>query len=124
MKKQIFTALIFVFVVCLFMSACSKNNEDSNYDSEYVGEWKANQISSVMDGETTYKTVIVLLNGDGTGSYKDKQGTWEVKDDTTIVLTLTNENVGMVFEVAEEEGKTVLKYYQDVFYKASEFVEK
>ena len=124
MKKQIFTALIFVFVVCLFMSACSKNNEDSNYDSEYVGEWKANQISSVMDGETTYKTAIVLLNGDGTGSYKDKQGTWEVKDDTTIVLTLTNENVGMVFEIAEEEGKTVLKYYQDVFYKASEFVEK
>ena len=124
MKKQIFTALIFVFVVCLFMSACSKNNEDSNYDSEYVGEWKANQISSVMDGETTYKTAIVLLNGDGTGSYKDKQGTWEVKDDTTIVLTLTNENIGMVFEIAEEEGKTVLKYYQDVFYKASEFVEK
>ena len=124
MKKQFFTALIFVFVVCLFMSACSKNNEDSNYDSEYVGEWKANQISSVMDGETTYKTAIVLLNGDGTGSYKDKQGTWEVKDDTTIVLTLTNENVGMVFEIAEEEGKTVLKYYQDVFYKASEFVEK
>ena len=124
MKKQFFTILILVFVVCLFMSACSKNNEDSNNNSEYVGEWKANQISSVMDGETTYKTAIVLLNGDGTGSYKDKQGTWEVKDDTTIVLTLTNENIGMVFEVAEEEGKTVLKYYQDVFYKASEFAEK
>lgn len=106
------------------MGACSKNNGDSNTNSEFVGEWKANQVSSVMDGETTYKTIVVLLNADGTGSYKDKQGTWEVKDNTTIVLTLTNENIGMVFEIDDEEGKTVLKYYQDVFYRASEFVEK
>lgn len=56
----------------------------------------------------------VLLNEDGTGSYKDKQGTWEYKD-STIVLTLTNGSIGLVFEIGEEEGKTVLKYYQDDF---------
>lgn len=124
MKKQFFTILTCIFVVCLIMSGCSSSDSDTNVNSEYVGEWKANQISSVMDGKTTYKTISVLLNEDGTGSYKDKQGTWEVKDGTTVVLTLTNENIGMVFEIAEEEGKTVLKYYQDVFYKVSEFIEK
>lgn len=124
MKKQFFTTIILLFMVCLLMSACSKNNGDSNANSEFVGEWKANQVSSLMDGETTYKTVSILLNEDGTGSYKDKQGTWEVKDDSTIVLTLTNENIGMVLEIDEKEGKTVLEYYQDVFYRSSEFVEK
>ena len=123
MKRNI-ALVVIAFVVCLIMGACSKNNGDSNTNSEFVGEWKANQVSSVMDGETAYKTVVVQLNKDGTGSYKDKQGTWEVKDNTTIVLTLTNENIGMVFEIDDEEGKTVLKYYQDVFYRASEFVEK
>jgi len=123
MKKQFFTTLILVFVVCLMMSACGTGNENYKIDQGYVGEWKADQISSVMDGETTYKTVTVLLNEDGTGSYKDKQGTWEVKD-STVVLTLTNENIGMVFEIGEEDGKKVLKYYEDVFYKASEFVAK
>lgn len=123
MKRNI-ALVVIAIVMCLIISACGKNNGDSNTNSEFVGEWKANQVSSVMDGETTYKTVVVLLNEDGTGSYKDKQGTWKVNDNTTIVLTLTNENIGMVFEVDDEEGKTVLKYYQDVFYRASEFVEK
>lgn len=123
MKKRFFTILLSILVVCLTLVGCGSNPDDTKVNSEYVGEWKANQISSVMDGETTYKTVSILLNADGTGSYKDKQGTWEHKDDA-IVLTLTNENIGMVLEIKEEDGKTVLKYYQDVFYKASEFVEK
>ena len=71
MKRNI-ALVVIAIVVCLIMGACSKNNGDSNTNSEFVGEWKANQVSSVMDGETTYKTIVVLLNADGTGSYKDK----------------------------------------------------
>lgn len=123
MKKQFFTVIACLFVVCLILGGCGSADPDTNVNNDYVGEWKANQVSSVMDGETTYKTVVVLLNEDGTGSYKDKQGTWEHKENT-IVLTLTDESVGLVFDIAEEGGKTVLKYYQDVFYRASEFVEK
>lgn len=123
MKKQFFTVIACLFVVCLILGGCGPTDPDTKVNNDYVGEWKANQVSSVMDGETTYKTVVVLLNGDGTGSYKDKQGTWEHKENT-IVLTLTDESVGLVFDIAEEDGKTVLKYYQDVFYKASEFMEK
>lgn len=93
--------------------------------SIYVGEWKANQIASVMDGVTKYSTSIILLNADGTGSYNKKSGIWVYEEpQNRIVLTLTAESVGVILEIGEEDGKTILKYYQDVYYKAEDFVEK
>ncbi len=103
----------------------SAKTKPTDSGSAYVGEWKANQIASVMDGVTEYSTSIILLNADGTGSYKDISGTWIYEEtQNRIVLTLTAESVGVILEIGEEDGKTILKYYQDVYYKAEDFVEK
>ncbi len=103
----------------------SAKTKSTDSGSAYVGEWKANQIASVMDGVTEYKTSVILLNADGTGSYKEKSGTWVYEETLNrIVLTLTAESVGVILEIGEEDGKTILKYYQDVYYKAEDFVEK
>lgn len=103
----------------------SAKTKSTDSGSAYVGEWKANQIASVMDGATEYKTSVILLNEDGTGSYKEKNGTWVYEEtQNRIVLTLTAESVGVILEIGEEEGKTILKYYQDVYYKSDDFVEK
>ena len=101
----------------------SIKTKSTDSGSAYVGEWKANQIASVMDGATEYKTSIILLNADGTGSYKEKSGTWVYeKALNRIVLTLTAESVGIILEIGEEDGKTVLKYYQDVYYNSAVIV--
>lgn len=103
----------------------SAKTKSTDSGSAYVGEWKANQIASVMDGATEYKTSSILLNADGTGFYKDKSGTWVYEEtQNRIVLTLTAESVGVILEIGEEDGKTILKYYQDVYYKSDDFVEK
>lgn len=103
----------------------SAKTKSTDSGADYVGEWKANQIASVMEGATEYKISVILLNEDGTGSYKEKNGTWIYEEtQNRIVLTLTAESVGVILEIGEEDGKTILKYYQDVYYKSDDFVEK
>lgn len=90
----------------------------------YADEWKANKVVGNMGNVKSYETYIITLNSDGTGSYQEKVGTWEHdQENNQIILTLTDESVGMVLEINEEDGNTVLTYYEDTYYRASEFVE-
>ena len=133
MKKII--ALVLALILCLGLCACGSSNVESDgatnkqddtattdtVAQEYVGEWKANVLKSNMGDVKTYEVAVIMLNTDGTATYKGKAVTWEYKDNT-IHLAVAGAGVA-VFEIAEDGGKTVLKYYEDTYYRASEFVE-
>ena len=132
MKKGI---IFVVLVVCIFLlSACNGNHPDNAQPTKkesttetissfpYTGEWKANVITSNLEGVKEYAVSVITLNADGTGTYKGKNGTWVYyEDEKKISLTLTEGIVGLT--IAEENGKTVLKFFQDTYYRAEEFVE-
>jgi len=91
--------------------------------SYFAEEWNANKVVSKTADEVNIETYVIKLNEDGTGSYQDKQGTWEYdKDNNQIVLTLTAESTGMVLEIGQENGKTTLSFFEDVYYRASDFL--
>ncbi|MBE6917345.1 MAG: hypothetical protein E7470_05555 [Ruminococcaceae bacterium] len=127
MKKFIFALLM--LVMCFALAACSNSHEDpggfgnkqDNSAQAYVGEWKANVVSSFADEQYTYKVSVITLNADGTATYREKAATWEYKEDT-IHLAVAGAGVA-VLEVAEDDGKTVLKFYEDTYYRADEFKE-
>ena len=111
-------ALALAMLLCFGMCACAENEESKPTGSAaYVGEWKANvQVSS--EGE--YKVYTIQLNADETGSYQGKKGVWTYSKETDqIILSVTSGTLYLT--IAEENGKTVLKYYQDTYYRASEF---
>ena len=90
--------------------------------SSFAGEWKANKVVSKTADSVEVETYVIKLNEDGTGSYQDKQGTWEYnKESNQIVLTLTAESTGMVLEIGQENGKSTLSFFEDVYYRASDF---
>ena len=127
MKKIL--ALILALVLCFGLCACGSSNADPNGTTnkpddatqKYVGEWKANVIGISLGSVTIYKVAVIMLNADGTATYKGKAATWELKDDT-IHLAVTSGGIG-VLGIAEEDGKTVLKFSEYTYYRASEFKE-
>lgn len=128
--KRMMIALLAV-VMLLSITACSdnKSNNGSTTDgttastSEYVGEWKANTLSGLIDGEKIYTVSVIELKEDGTGTYKGRELSWTYSEDqNTIKVTLLKENQTTAFEIQEVDGVTVLKFFDDVYYRAEEFV--
>ena len=133
MKKIL--ALTLALVLCFGLVACGSSNAESDGTTnkqgdtatadtvakEYVGEWKAKVISSLVDGEYTYKVAVIMLHPDGTATYRGKEATWEYKGNA-IHLAVSGAGVA-VLEIAEEDGKTVLNFYDATYYRASEFAE-
>lgn len=133
MKKIL--PLILALALCFGMAACGstdtdsdrsdkKHDDEAKMDSaaeEFVGEWKTNMVDISMGDVTVYKVAVIVLNADGTASYREHPATWEYKDGT-IHLAVTGGGVG-VLEIAKEDGKTVLKFSQYTYYRANEFEE-
>ena len=127
MKKII--AITLALVLCLGLVACGSSdatpngttNKQDNAAQEYVGEWKANVIDISMGDVTIYKVAVIMLNADGTATYRGKDATWEYKDGT-IHLAVTGGGIA-VLEIDKENGKTVLKFSEYTYYRASEFEE-
>ena len=127
MKKII--ALTLVLVLCFGLVACGSSDTDPNGTAnkqddtaqEYVGEWKANVIDISMGDVTIYKVALIMLNADGTATYRGKDATWEYKDGT-IHLAVTGGGIA-VLEIDKENGKTVLKFSEYTYYRANEFEE-
>ncbi len=125
MKKL--TALLLAAVMCLSLAACgsgTKGNDTAGSNgNDYVGEWKANVLVSATAEQKIYEVYVITLNADGTGTYRDKAGTWVYSEsENQIVLTLTGATA--LLEIAKDGEKTVLKFYQDTYYRASEFTEE
>ena len=130
MKKNLL--LLLALVLCFSLFAC-KNNETSpdtqgstgttesgpaaNTAEYYVGEWKANvKVSSEGD----YEIYTIKLNEDGTGSYRDHAGTWEYYEAGNMIVLTTSSGIAAL-EIGEKGGKTVLNFYDAVYYRANEF---
>ena len=132
MKKRL---PLVIFVVCIFLlCACNGNHTNNAHQSSnestietvskfpFTGEWKAKVLISNLGSVEKYSISVITLNADGTGTYKDKNGTWVYhEDEKKISLTLAEGIGGLT--IGEENGKTILKFFQDTYYRAEEFVE-
>ncbi len=128
MRRRI--VLIFVAVMLLLsVTACDyASRGDSSHKQSgfaYVGEWKANAIKSRIDNEILYQVATITLLEDGTCVYKGESAKWEyVTDLGQIVFTLDSNKASGVLEIAEEDGKPILKYSTEIYYRSEDFVVK
>lgn len=129
MKRMMFALL--AVIMLLSFTACSDNNNNNGSTTDgstvassmYVGEWKANTLSGLIDGEKNYTVAVIELNEDGTGTYKGRELTWSYSEElSTIKFTILKENQSAAFEITEVDGKTVLKFFDDIYYRADDFV--
>ncbi len=97
----------------------------SGIPNEYIGIWKANVVKFVGDGVKTYETKEVAINEDGTGYYGGHVGAWSYSEGTEqLILTIETTGNGAAFDIDTEDGKTVLRFFQDTYYYETDFVEK
>ncbi len=90
-----------------------------------MGEWKANSLKSRFNNEITYQVATITLQEDGTCIYKGESAKWEyVADLNQFIFTLDKNCASGVLEIAEENGKTVLKYNTETYYRPEDFVAK
>ena len=135
-------SLLLAVVLCISLCACGNNDENkatetedngknssvqsesNSIKSEIAGEWKANVLVGNSGDGREYAAAVIRLNEDGTGTYKDKAITWELSSDGNAVnFYLITDNVTGNFKIQTTDGKTTLNFYQDVYYRASEFAE-
>lgn len=103
-----------------------------NVNADYVGEWKCRVIHAYIDNPI-YRHDGIILNADASASYiKDidntvydspieEKGTWVYNaEKNRIILTIDLGN--MVLDISEKDGKTVLNCFNDIYYRADEFV--
>ncbi len=123
MKRFVLLALAIVMLISL--PACSRAGADDAQEiagAEYVGEWKANTLTGLIDGVKTYTVSVIELKQDGSGTYKGRELEWTFSEENnTINFTITQENASAALQIQELDGKTVLKFYDDVYYRANEF---
>lgn len=140
MKKLL--SFLLVISMLFALSACNKSENSSNdnniennaeINSIYVGEWKANVITSFFNGVYTYDVTTFTLNADGTCLYKGYSGTWKYNEDSnqiSLILDLDKTGVGSSLEITNKDGKDILvkKDSDDQFtcyyYRSEEFVPK
>lgn len=122
--------LLSILLVLLFaLTACGSTKDNKSADdntqagAEYIGEWKANTVVSVMGDTKTYEVSVIELCNDNSGTYKDKKGTWEYSEESnSIILTLSETKQGLQLEISEIDGFCVLKFYDDIYYRSEDFV--
>lgn len=125
--KRVFLLLLAI-VLLASLTACAHTQDDtssaanSDAGAAYVGEWKANTLAGLIDGVKTYTVSVIELQRDGSGTYKGRDLTWEYsKEANAINFTIIQENVSAALQIQEINGNTVLKFYDDVYYRAEEF---
>lgn len=96
---------------------------------EFAGEWKANKVSNTFADERgtikEYSVSVLTLHADGTGSLDDKSLTWEAPNENdTINVQFPEINASGAFGIREADGKTMLDFWGDVYYRSSDFVAK
>ena len=120
-----FVLLVLTIMMLISLPACANAGADDAQEvvgAEYVGEWKANTLTGLIDGVKTYTVSVIELKQDGSGTYKGRALEWTFSEENnTINFTITQENLSAALQIQEIDGKTVLKFYEDVYYRADEF---
>lgn len=120
-----FVLLVLTIMMLISLPACANVGADDAQKvvgAEYVGEWKANTLTGLIDGVKTYTVSVIELKQDGSGTYKGRALEWTFSEEkNTINFTITQENLSAALQIQEIDGKTVLKFYEDVYYRADEF---
>lgn len=127
------TALLLCLIAVFALCACGKENPETPETgttaaptlpgNQYTGEWNANMIASNIDEVRFYKTSVLILDPDGTGTYQGQAGTWYYNEEAeTVAFTLADPVFTMVFTVSQDKhGVTVLQYYDDSYYRPEDF---
>lgn len=118
-------SILLLSVVMLFSFAACNNNQAKQAVSDYMGEWKANSLKARIDNEIIYQVSTITLHEDGTCIYKGKSAKWEYDAELDqIAFTLDDNKASGVLKIAEENGKIVLKYDAETYYRPDDFVAK
>lgn len=127
--KRIMILLLAMVILFSFVACSDNGNNDSTINTttvhalDYVGEWKANTVSGLIDGEKSYTVSVIELKEDCTGTYKGRKLSWTYsKEQNTINVTLLKENQTTAFEIQEVDDITVLKFFDDIYYRAEDFI--
>lgn len=103
----------------------ANKNDENNSALLYAGEWKANVLKSNFENEKTYMISVIQFHEDGTGTYRGRKLDWEYSEEKNIIefitTSSTGERVESFFEIIEDDGKILLKFYRDIYYKADDF---
>lgn len=97
--------------------------------AEFAGEWKANKVLKCFADERgtvkEYFASVLTLNEDGTGTFEDYILTWEYSHEyNTIKVQFPDANTSGALGIKEVDGKTVLDFWGDLYYRSSDFVAK
>lgn len=100
-------------------------NDESNSALLYAGKWKANVLKSNFGNEKTYMISVIQLHEDGAGTYRGRKLDWEYSEEKNIIefttTASTGESVESFFEIVEDDGKILLKFHRDIYFKADDF---
>ncbi len=93
--------------------------------SACIDLWKTSKVTSNFEGIKQYGTFEIELCEDGSCRYNDMPGTWEYLTDTNqVVITLQGSEEKLALDCTETDGKATLTFFEDVYYRESEFVPK
>lgn len=141
--KRIFVLICALLVLCS-LSACDTKNvgnsvnnssdtEVAKAESKYVGVWKAKALKFNSANTTEYRTSVIELFADGSGTYEERDIIWNYDIDTeTISFTVVESNVASSLFISRKDGKDVLLYnvnvsseskYDRTYYRENEYIE-
>lgn len=139
--KRILALICSLLVLCS-LSACNTENIGDNNSSdptvtkaeaEYVGVWKAKALKFNSANTTEYRTSVIELFADGSGTYEERDIIWNYDIDTeTISFTVVESNVASSLVISQKDGKDVLLYnvnvsseskYDRTYYRENEYIE-
>ncbi len=116
--KKLLVSILTLFMM-LSLAACG--GEKPADQNDLCGVWKARVLVSAMGDEKTYADAVVELLPDGTGSYRGRAFTWVYDEaNSRIDFVLSQDNTTAAFTVTEEKGETVLKFFQDTYYRVEQ----
>ncbi len=122
-------ALIGILLMLASLPACDSDVPGA----EYVGVWKAKALQFHSGDITEYRTSVIELLADGSGTYEGRTISWKYDADTqTVIFTVTDSNASATLSISQDEGKDVLLYntstasaekFNRTYYRDSEYIE-
>lgn len=85
MKAQVVVIGVVCILVSVGLSGCEETDQTGQGNDRFLGTW-TNTIEDT--------TILLVVSADGSCSYVDDPGTWDVQDNV-FVITLTN---GLTFQ--------------------------